>query len=58
MVEMAMFNVQTAISPKIGKPELLFMCSTCCIMMIYICVKFCKISEMVSNLQSRHEYMV
>ena len=39
MVEMAMFNVQRAITPKIGKQELLLMCSTR-LMMLYICLKF------------------
>ena len=37
MVEMAMFNVQRAITPKVGKPKLRFMCSAC---HPYICVKF------------------
>ena len=40
MVKMAMFNVQRAVTPKIGKPELWFMCSACSIMVLYICVKF------------------
>ena len=39
MVEMAMFNVQRAIPPKVGKPELRFMCSACCLIVLYICVK-------------------
>ena len=41
-MEMAMFNVQSAITPKIGKPELRFMCSACRLMVLYICVKFCE----------------
>ena len=40
MVEMAMFNVQRAISPKAGKSELRFMCSASRLIMLYICVKF------------------
>ena len=40
MVEMAMFNVQRAITPKRGKPELWFMCSACCLIVLYTCVKF------------------
>ena len=40
MVEMAMFNVQRTITPKVGKPELQFVCSACCLMVLYICVKF------------------
>ena len=42
MVEMAMFNVQRAITPKAGKPELRFMCSARRLIVFYICVKFCK----------------
>ena len=40
IVEMAMFNVQRAITPKVGKPELQFMCSACRLLVLYICVKF------------------
>ena len=43
MVEMDMFNmfnVQRAITPKVGKPELRFMCSSHCLVVLYICVKF------------------
>ena len=40
MVEMAMFNVQRAITPKVGKPALWFMCSTYRLMVLYISVKF------------------
>ena len=39
MVEMAMFNVQRAITPKAVKPELQFMCSAHCIIVLYFCVK-------------------
>ena len=31
IVEMAMFNVQREIAPKVGKSELWFMSSACCI---------------------------
>ena len=41
MIEMAMFNVQRAIAPKVGKPELWFMCSAHCFIVFYTCVKFC-----------------
>ena len=59
MIEMAMFNVQRAITPNKGKPELLFISSACCLEVLYICVKFPEnISGTVFNLQSRHEYMV
>ena len=33
-------NTQRAITPKVGKPELRFMCSACCLMVFNICVKF------------------
>ena len=39
MVEMAMFNVQRAITQKVGKSELQFMCSASCLTVLYICVK-------------------
>ena len=48
MVEMAIFNVQRAITPKVGKPELWFMCSACCLIVLYIYVELCKKSLMVS----------
>ena len=37
-----MFHVQRAITPKVGKPELEFMCSARCLIVLYICVKFCE----------------
>ena len=40
MVKMAMFNVQRAITLKVGKPELRFMCFAHCLIVLYICVKF------------------
>ena len=40
MVEMAIFNIQRAISLKVGKQELWFMCSARCLMVFNICVKF------------------
>ena len=40
IVEMALFNVQRAITPKVGKQELRFMCSARHLMELYICVKF------------------
>ena len=45
-MEMAIFNVQRAITPNVGRPELWFMCSACCLMVLYICVKF---SENIAN---------
>ena len=40
MVEMAMFNVKRAITPKLSKSELWFMFSACHLKVLYICVKF------------------
>ena len=40
MVEMATFNVQRAITPKVGKPELWFICSASRLIVLYIFVKF------------------
>ena len=31
---------QTAITPKVGNPEIPFMCSLCCLMVFNVCVKF------------------
>ena len=36
----AMFNVQRVITPKVGKPQLRFMCFACHLIVLYICVKF------------------
>ena len=33
-------KAQRAITPKVGKPELQFMCSACCLMVFKVCVKF------------------
>ena len=54
MVEMAMFNLQRAITSKVGKPELQFMCSARRLIVLYICVV--KISPMVSELWSWHKW--
>ena len=40
MVEMAIFNVQSAITPKVGKLELLFIRSASHLKVFYICEKF------------------
>ena len=42
MVEMAMFNVQRALPPKVGKPELWFICSARRLIVVYIFEKFCE----------------
>ena len=47
MVEMVRFNVQRVIiSPKVGKPEIRFLCSAHRLMVLYICVNF---RENISN---------
>ena len=33
-------NTQRAITPKVGKPELRFLCSSPCLMVFKVCVKF------------------
>ena len=40
MVEMAIFNIQRAITLKVGKQELQFMCSACRLIVFNVCVKF------------------
>ena len=40
MVELARFNVQRAITPKVDKPELQFICPTSPLIVLCICVKF------------------
>ena len=35
-----MLTVQGAVTPKVGKSELYFMYSACCLMVLYTCVKF------------------
>ena len=37
---MKIINTQRAITPKVGKPELQFMCSAGRLMMFNVCVKF------------------
>ena len=57
MVEMAMFNVQRAITPKVGKPELRFKCSAHCLIDLNIVVKFCKnISNCIRVMEQTQNY--
>ena len=59
MVEMDIFNVQRAITPKVSKPELRFTCSARRLMELYICVKFREIiTRTIAELWSGHECMV
>ena len=55
MVEMAIFNIQRAISLKVGKQELWFMCSARCLMVFNICVKFHEADKKIVNRQ-RHTH--
>ena len=48
---MEIANTQRAITPKVGNPELLFMCSARRLMLFNICVKFHE------NMSSRFEVM-
>ena len=40
MVDTKSVNTQRAITSKVGKPELQFMCFACCLMVFNVCVKF------------------
>ena len=51
MVEMAIFNIQRAITLKIGNQELLLMCSALPLIVFNICVKF------YENISSRFKIM-
>ena len=55
MVEMAIFNIQKAISLKEGKQELRFMCSVCHLMVFNIVSSFMKICQAVLKLWSGHK---
>ena len=55
MVEMAIFNIQRAITLKVGKQELQFMCSTCHLMVLTFVSSFMKICQAVLKLWSGHE---
>ena len=55
MVEMAIFNIQKAITLKVGKHELRFMCSACHLMVFNVCVKFHEKCQAVLNLWIGHK---
>ena len=55
MVEMAIFNTQRAITLKVGKQELRFMCSACHLMMLTFVSSFMKICQVVLKLWSGQE---
>ena len=55
MVEMAIFNIQRAITLKVGKQELRFMCSACHLMVLTFVSSFMKICQVVLKLWSGHK---
>ena len=55
---MIIFNVQRAITPKVGKPGLQLMCFARRFIVLCICVKFPENILKVFNLQCVHKYMV
>ena len=58
MVEMAIFTIQRAISLKVGKQELRFMCSVCHLILFNIVSSFIKICQAVLKLWSRHKNLL
>ena len=50
MVEMAIFNIQRAITLKVGKQELRFMCSACHLMVLTFVSSSMKICQAVLKL--------
>ena len=48
-------NTQRAITPKVRKPELLFMCSACRLMVFNVCVKFHENMSSGFKVMSGHE---
>ena len=50
MVEMAIFNIQRAITLKLGKQELRLMCSACHLMVLTFVSSFMKICQVVLKL--------
>ena len=55
MVEMVIFNIQRAITLKLGKQELRLMCSACHLMVLNLCQRFMKICQVVLKLWSGHK---
>ena len=55
MVEMAIFNIQRAITLKVAKQELRFMCSAYQLMVLTFVSSFMKICQAVFKLWSGHE---
>ena len=40
MTEITIYNGQRAVTPKVGKQELWFLCPACCPLVLYIYVNF------------------
>ena len=58
MAILNIYYVQRAATTKVGLPELWFLCSACCLMVLYIYEKFHNNISKGFNLQSEHEYLV
>ena len=56
MVEMAIFNIQRAITLKVGKKELRFMRTACYLMVLTFVSSFMKICQAVSKLWRGHKH--
>ena len=54
-VDTKIFNTQRTIIPKVGKPELRFMCFACRLIAFKVCMKFHKKLSGLFNLWSGHE---
>ena len=57
MTKITIYNVQRARIPKVGKTQLLFLCSSPCFIVVNISVKFVKISQMVFKLNDRYDFV-
>ena len=55
MVEMAIFNIQRAITLKVRKQELRLMCSACHLMELTFVSSFMKIRQAIFKLWSGHK---
>ena len=53
-METKIVNTQGAITPKVGKPELWFLCSERRLMVFNFCVKFPEMCQAVLKLWSGH----
>ena len=58
MVEMAIFNIQRAITLKVGKQELQFMCSACHLMVLTFVSSFMKICPSLFKVMERTQKLL